>query len=775
MKAERTIKAYSNTEDNLLRKVVTRVVHFILGILVCRGEIFGTLAPFGGSYVSAVGDKQLFWATLGTSIGYIILKPDDSFRYVAVTVSIALVRWMLKDIKSVSNSIIYTPIVAFAPIFASGIVMMFVSTSTLTDFSMVTVEAVVAGAVAFFMSRSLFLINTGRRISTFSQSEIASVVMSGCVLMLSLGSVEYENVSLGRILAVIIILICGRYGSITGGAIAGIATGSVFGMSDMGLAFICGGYGFGGLIGGLFAPTGKFGVAISFVICNTIMSLSASDSTLMLPLFVEALIGSVVFMVLPNEIERYITPLFLPKENSKSSESLRNSVVMRLDFASNALQNVTGCVNSVSSQLKKLYAPNVESIYENTVVDVCKSCGLRVFCWERQKNTTKEDFQRLSAPLKAQGFVTENDVENLFSKKCCRQPEVADSISRNYRDYLNGIEASQRVTQIRNVVAGQFSGLSDILRDMALEFENYKSYDPDTSARVIEYLHNCGFVPMDCGCMLDSKGRMSVEIQLAKGKVAVKKNLLAKELSRLCGRCFDTPLVTDVGTQKRIVLNEVPVFDIEVGVYQHIFNNGKLCGDCVKCFSNGFGQFVTLISDGMGTGGRAAVDSNMTVAVLSKLLKAGLSENCALQVANSALMVKSEDESLATVDLAKIDLFTGKVELCKAGAPLTYIKKNSHLIKKTATSLPIGILGGIKFAKESVKLSGGDVIVMVSDGAITKEDKWLEQLIRNYRDEKAQDLAKAVVNEAIKRRNDGHDDDITAVVVRLIDNSVTDC
>jgi stage II sporulation protein E len=137
-------------------------------------------------------------------------------------------------------------------------------------------------------------------------------------------------------------------------------------------------------------------------------------------------------------------------------------------------------------------------------------------------------------------------------------------------------------------------------------------------------------------------------------------------------------------------------------------------------------------------------------------------------------MVKSEDESLATVDLAKIDLFTGKVELCKAGAPLTYIKKNSHLIKKTATSLPIGILGGIKFAKESIKLSGGDVIVMVSDGAITKEDKWLEQLIRNYRDEKAQDLAKAVVNEAIKRRNDGHDDDITAVVVRLIDNSVTD-
>ena len=66
------------------------------------------------------------------------------------------------------------------------------------------------------------------------------------------------------------------------------------------------------------------------------------------------------------------------------------------------------------------------------------------------------------------------------------------------------------------MVAGQFAGLSEILRDMAIEFENYKSYDPDTSAKVLEYLHSIGLVPMECGCMLDSIGRMSVEIQLAK-------------------------------------------------------------------------------------------------------------------------------------------------------------------------------------------------------------------------------------------------------------------
>jgi stage II sporulation protein E len=56
---------------------------------------------------------------------------------------------------------------------------------------------------------------------------------------------------------------------------------------------------------------------------------------------------------------------------------------------------------------------------------------------------------------------------------------------------------------------------------------------------------------------------------------------------------------------------------------------------------------------------------------------------------------------------------------------------------------------------------------MVSDGAFTGEERWLENLIKSYEDGTCQDLAKKVVEEAIKRRNDGHDDDVTAVVLKL--------
>ena len=86
------------------------------------------------------------------------------------------------------------------------------------------------------------------------------------------------------------------------------------------------------------------------------------------------------------------------------------------------------------------------------------------------------------------------------------------------------------------------------------------------------------------------------------------------------------------------------------------------------------------------------------------------------------------------------------------------------------SSLPIGILNEVKFAKESMTLSSGDLIVMVSDGAMTGDDEWLIRMIMSFNDKSCEELSYSIVDEAKKRRNDGHDDDITAIAVRVIEN-----
>ena len=70
----------------------------------------------------------------------------------------------------------------------------------------------------------------------------------------------------------------------------------------------------------------------------------------------------------------------------------------------------------------------------------------------------------------------------------------------------------------------------------------------------------------------------------------------------------------------------------------------------------------------------------------------------------------------------------------------------------------------------STCLSAWSVIVMVSDGVLTGDERWLERLIKTWNEGSAQDLAQAVVQEAIRRRAEMKDDDITAVAIRLVDN-----
>ena len=48
--------------------------------------------------------------------------------------------------------------------------------------------------------------------------------------------------------------------------------------------------------------------------------------------------------------------------------------------------------------------------------------------------------------------------------------------------------------------------------------------------------------------------------------------------------------------------------------------------------------------------------------------------------------------------------------------------------------------------------------------------QWLEKLIRTWNEGSTQDLAKAVVDEAVKRRKAEREDDVTAVAIRITDN-----
>lgn len=775
MKIQRAVAAgdfiKTKTKSKGFRAVAVQIVYFVAGFIVSGGAVFGSYAPFGSALVASVPTGCLVSVTSGTILGYIVLTPNGSFRYVATVLAIGAIRWTFSDLKKLSSMRLFSPIVAFLPMLATGLVLAAVGNFQLTLVFMSIIEAVLAGVGAYFFSRTIALASSTRGLTTLTQQEIACIVMTGCILLLSCTPLTIAGISLGRIIAICAVMLCAKYGAVAGGCISGVSTGVVFSLSNSSYSFLGGAYAFGGLLAGLFAPTGKIGCMLAFLVCNTVMAFQSSDMTMVLSSIYETVIAGAIFLILPKDLGNRISAVFAPPIDKSHSEGLRRSVIMRLDFAAKALCDVSSAVDSVAEKMKKLFSADPSQVYTNSASEICQNCGLRVFCWDKQKQSTLGDFHNLTPALKQNGKITEKDFSVRFAKKCCKSREMATSINKNYEAYLAYLSAERRVGEVRAVVAGQFSGLSEILGEMAEEFKNFERFDTACAERVCNALKEAGIAPIDVSCRMDRFGRMSVEIETVDfHNNSVQNATLTKEVSKACGRRFDAPCISLAPNRCKIQMSERASYDVEIGSCQHISNDGALCGDSFNYFSDGMGRLVAVISDGMGTGGRAAVDGSMAESIMSKLIKAGLGYDCALSVVNSALMVKSGDESLATLDVISIDLFTGDAELLKAGAPLTFVKKNGKVLRCNNTSLPAGILTDIKFSHERLNLNPDDAVVMVSDGAVATGDGWLEAMIESWDEEFSQDFAKRVVSEARSRRTDGYDDDITVIAMRLIEN-----
>lgn len=770
VKALKKKKSQELTMQDMLRLAAIHAVYFLLGLLVSKGAVLGNLAPFGAAFAAAVPFSYVPAASLGASLGYILLGSGDVFRYVAVVAAISALRWLLNDIKKISSSVLFAPLIAFVPMLATGITLLFVSTSRMTDFSLSLMEAVIAGAGAYFLSRSANLLMSFRALGSFSKQELAVLSFSGCILVLSLGSLTIYGISLGRILAVLIILFAAHYGGVSGGSVFATATGVMFSLGSTDMAFLGGGYAFGGLMGGLFSSMGKIAVAVAFTLCNTVLSFASRNTETVFRLFAESAFAVAIYMLIPKEVGIRLKAAFEPREERQGADAVKNNVIARLSYASKALESVKDCVQSVAAGLKERSDDKFDFIYSFAAEVTCKSCGLKSYCWQNQAEVTKDDFCRLGELLKSEGYVTDRTVDEQFTKKCCKSRELAKSINEGYKEYLSALEAQRRITQVRCATAGQLSSVSRLLGDLCDEFDTFERYDTAAADRLSERLRREGFTVTDCACRFEQDKGMTVELELKLSrKKEIKKSEIRKTVIACCGRVFDAPCVSVSDDSVRLVLSELARFDADIGSSQHIKGGKGLCGDSANYFSSGCGSMVAVISDGMGTGGRAAVDSNMAVSILKKLVEAGLSFDSALSVINSALMVKSEEETLATLDVVDINLFSGKTTFFKAGAPLTFVKRGGRILKREAPSLPAGILNEIKFAKDSISLHHGDRILMVSDGALFADDDWIADMLKGWHEASANDFASLVVNEAIKRRNDGYDDDITAIAINIID------
>lgn len=752
------------------RQIALAALWAAVGFIVPGAVVYGGMAPFGVSVAAAASGPGSVLICLLTAVGYLagrgVVFP---LRYIAAVLAVAGIKWSLAGLKKLTDTAFFAPLMAFLATGCTGLAISTTNGLDLYSILMVLAESLAAGGFTYFVGIAMRLSNLGQRGGVLTAQEQTSVVLVGAVVLMALSAFELGGISPGRITAIVAILLMARSGKEQGGSMAGITLGITMLLGSPTHTYLAGAYAFGGLLAGVFARFGRIASAVAFLVSGIVVAMNNGAELPAVVSLYEVVAGCVLFVALPPSIDRKINSFFVHARSIPAVEGLRRSVVMRLDFASQAMHEVAGTVDTVSKKLAGLSAPDLGTVYRRASNEVCHSCGLCTFCWDEHFGDTMASFNDMTPFLREGGHVERGQVTGHLARHCSRTEQIVQQVNRGYMDYLVRESAWRRLSEIQSVVTDQFSGMADLLKELSEDFSAAEQVDADAAARVAVVCEQFGFLVQDAVCFIGRGGRMTVEILASDVQVRLDESRWHQEIETACGRTFDHPAVMRMGDNVKITMSEKPSYRVEVGASQLCCTGEKLCGDAYDTFSDGSGRLFVILSDGMGSGGRAAVDGAMASGLASRLIQAGLGADSVLRLVNSALMVKSEDESLSTLDIAAVDLFSGRLESLKAGAAASLLRSMGRVSRMEQASLPIGILRDAAFARSHDTLVNGDIFLLMSDGALTSGIGWIEEMLHDF-DEKQggmSRLAEEVAAEARRRQQGEREDDITVIAMQM--------
>ena len=751
------------TGRELINEAIIHLIFFLSSFLCSRADVLSKYLPFGISAAAATPFTYMPSSALGSIIGYIFPNTQDGgFRYIAAVLTVTAIRLLTSKINFTKTKAIFCAFIAFLASFFTGV-------STLKGLSggvaFALIESLLASGIAYFLHRgssSLLKCEAG-----LSSEQSASAVI--CISVVLGGLMEYTvgDLSIGRIVFVFFILLASRQAGAGTGAIFGVAA-ALSSASSGAPSSVTVMLSFGGLMAGVFSDMGKFATCCAFICASLIGALTDGFTPQSFAVVIEAIIGCGIYILIPKTILRRFSKYFARSVTVIRPEGLKKALTMRLNLAGNALKDVSATVENVSSQLSKINCPDFKKVLTRIEGDACKGCSMQIFCWETKYDQTLDAIMAMTKAVKKGESSVERFCDEEFKGRCIRTSRMGSAVYKHYSEYALAISAEKRIEEVRSVVTDQFSGIAQMLSSLAKEFDNDQRYDTATASRIASTLKNIDIVVDECGVRLDKDERLTVDICIRNAKdVVLNRADIMKALCVACDRDFDPPLITFSSGNAYITASEHACLTADIGVNQIGSSGNAICGDSYEYFFDGKGKLIIILSDGMGTGGRAAVDGAMASGLMSKLLKAGFDFDAALKILNSSMLFKSTDESLATLDIAEIDLFTGKTRLLKAGAAPTVIRRSGRAGKAQSTSLPAGILRGVTFDKAVITMKKDDIILMMSDGAVSEGTDWISAEIESWDDGSAQALAERISKCARRRRTDKKEDDITVIAAIL--------
>lgn len=627
----------------------------------------------------------------------------------------------------------------------------------------VAFRGVLCGAAAYFAAAAFSSAEKtfAAKSFSFSGDTKVSLAVTYTAAVCMLCGISFGTVNLGRAAGAFFTAAAAyKLGGGMGGAV-GAMTAFGAGMSSAGMLtsspiLVCSGLACGSL--GLRRKS-RLAAAAVFIGAGLAGALIFGMPSDALKLLSDMSAAAVVFCFLPDKFYRKPSirsaAAYSPPERQQSG---------RLKFAAAAVSDVRESFSKATKVLdrgEKKYDVSAEVCGK-----VCSLCRSGAFCGESPERRIENYFRPAEDILEEKGSISEKELHR--SLECCpHKNALAEAFNREYRRAQAEKRLNAAADNMREITEEQLEGMEKMLEYLGGRADIFPACDEELSDYVRGILSEEGAKNPSATVFFDGSGRIYIEC-FYRGNLKIKPSELAEKLSDISDRDLDgSPSSASIGGITRLCFHEETDLAVEIGNAK-INGREDASGDFGTVFRDGFGSVSILLSDGMGSGARAAVESCMTVSLMTRLLRAGLGAEAAVRLVNLLLLTKSAEESFSTVDLFTVDLFSGKAEIIKLGAAQTFIKTCGTVKTIESRSTPVGIVSAVEISRYSAKLSDGDEAVMITDGICESVFPRIRELMLSI-GITAQDCAERIVAYAEKEKENNlyMQDDKTVYVVKI--------
>ena len=750
--------------------IISVVAVFITSLVLSQTIVFDRFAPFAVSLVCALSGHALVAAMVGATLSLVFHSTAGVFlKYIGAMMILCTLRWIFSFNKAVVRNKFFAPIAAFVSCFLTGTAISALIGFNWYDLMLSAAEASMAGGAAYLFGE-LWTAAEGRvKIFEFNTLQTVSAVTLFGLLLIPLTALRIGMFSVGGFLLVVIVLLCSTVVGTMPAVAVGISLGFFQVLCDPQNLYMPVLLGFGGLTSGLLSRFSKAGVSVGMVFTAVVM-LVVTDNTSRLPeMLYDVSVASLALLFIPKKYTDKLAARFSQAKLAGFDE-VKRAYMTKVSFLAEALADVGNITEQVAKKLNRARADETQSVFEKTSSQTCSDCGLKTSCWEKNPNDTARAFSQMIPTLKRLGCVDSDTLPDYFKGCCCRSRQIISQTNINYAEYIAKQSAKRRISEVRQLIGGQFDAMSSVLGRLSGELGDIRSIDTQATAAVKQALKELGLKIDFCYCIIGELDRMTVEFCIREVvEESIPDKVLMSLLEEITERTFERPTVCTVGGLSRYTFNEQANYRVEIDLLQIPHDSSKICGDTCTHFTDSSQFFNIIIADGMGKGKAAAIDSAMTVTLVSKLIKSGFDYKNSVKMINSALLVKSDEESLSTVDAARIDLYTGRLSIMKAGAPLTIVVKEKRPIILESRSTPIGIVNDVDVKEEELFLSSGDMVVMMSDGVCENGYDYILEILKRENTLSVTEITERIITSCIEKSK-GIMDDLTIVVAKIITN-----